>query len=260
MNHLLLNISNRHVVYTVKTEPTGYCVRRRYNDFQWLRDTLVQRYTGLFIPALPASTTFSTKTPLALGKTDIEGDFVKNRMSQLHMFMQQLCRIPFVRTDPSLHAFISVQSERDFKTVVDQGVEKLSAYENWPNPGLDSWFAIIEPCSLTAVDVNRTIGDFSRQLENIRTVLDQMERECRSTGRKAVQLAKAMSALTDQTVNWQKLELDLLDPNKNEYQNSQGPRIRVLMNQLVSGQSYWSNTVAVSSSSAWHSLLPHIVL
>lgn len=224
----------------------GYSVRRRYNDFQWLRDTLVQRYTGMFIPALPASNTFSTKAPIALGKTDVEGDFVKNRMSQLHMFTQQICRIPFLRTDPSLHAFISMQSEKEFKTVIDNGVERIATYENWQNPGLDSWFAIIEPYSLAAVDTGRTINDFSRQLENIRNVLEHMESECRMTGRKAVLLAKAMSSLTDQTVNWQKLELELLDPYKNEYQNAEGHRVRVLMNQLVSGQSFWANTAAVS--------------
>jgi hypothetical protein len=239
------SMMTKHVVYTVKTEPTGYTVRRRYNDFQWLRDTLVSRYTGLFIPALPATTTFTAKAAMVGGKTDVEGDFVKSRMAQLHMFAQQICRIPFLRTDPSLHAFISLQSEKDFKTAVDHGVEKVAAYENWNNEGLNSWLAAIESCSLSTVDTSRTIGDFQRQLENIRTALEQMDRECRNTGRKAVTLAKAMQSLTEQTISWQKVELDLLDPNKNEYKNSQGSRIRVLMNQLVAGQSFWSVTTSV---------------
>jgi hypothetical protein len=239
------SMMTKHIVYTVKTEPTGYTVRRRYNDFQWLRDCLVSRYTGLFIPALPATTTFNAKSALVGGKTDVEGDFVKSRMAQLHMFAQQICRIPFLRTDPSLHAFISLQSEKDFKTAVDQGVEKVAAYENWDNEGLNSWLSAIESCPLNMVDTSRTIGDFHRQLDNIRTALDQMDRECRNTGRKAVALAKAMQSLTEQTIAWQKVELDLLDPNKNEYKNSQGSRIRVLMNQLVAGQSCWSVTASV---------------
>lgn len=31
----------------------NYVVRRRFSDFEWLRAVLVNRFTGLFIPALP---------------------------------------------------------------------------------------------------------------------------------------------------------------------------------------------------------------
>lgn len=233
------------MVYTVKTEPVGYSVRRRYKDFVWLRDVLVARYTGLFVPALPASTAFSTKVSLTGGKVDTEGDFVKNRMTQLHMFAQQICKVPFFRSDPNLHAFVSLQSERDFKIAVEQGVEKLSAYENWRNEGLDAWLQLLDTFTAEKVDTARTVGDFYRQLDSIRSTLDHIDRECRNTGRKAILLAKAMNALTEQTVQWQKLELDLLDPNKNEYLNPHGSRLRILMNQLVVGQTFWSNTTNV---------------
>ena len=39
-------------------------MRRRYNDFVWLRDMLVASYPGMFIPALPAANkvNFSSKS------------------------------------------------------------------------------------------------------------------------------------------------------------------------------------------------------
>lgn len=149
------SMMSKYVVYTVKTEPTGYSVRRRYKDFAWLRDVLLQRYTGLFIPSLPATTLFSGKSSLAGGKTDVEGDYVKNRLSQLHMFAQQICKIPFLRTDPSLFAFISVQGEREFKAIVDNGVnsEKCMGFENWENHGLRAWLRLIDGVTLDKVRV-----------------------------------------------------------------------------------------------------------
>lgn len=157
------SMMSKYVVYTVKTEPTGYSVRRRYKDFAWLRDVLLQRYTGLFIPALPATTRFTGKTSLAGGKTDVEGDYVKNRLSQLHMFAQQLCKIPFLRTDPSLFAFISVQGEREFKAIVDNGIsyEKCIGFENWENRGLLAWFRLIDGVTLDTVKTSSYIQTFT---------------------------------------------------------------------------------------------------
>lgn len=96
------------------------------------------------------------------------------------------------------------------------------------------------------MDTPRTLGDFKRQLDGLRAVLDTLDKECRATGRKALQCAESITILTDATFNWQKLELDLLDPNKNEYQNPHGPRIKPLMSQLIAGQSYWSTSITVS--------------
>ena len=31
------NLLTKHIVYSIRTEPKGYLVQRRYNDFVWLR-------------------------------------------------------------------------------------------------------------------------------------------------------------------------------------------------------------------------------
>ena len=53
---------NKFVSYLVKTTPApfAYEVRRRFSDFVWLRNILVQRYPGMMIPSLPEKNYFAT--------------------------------------------------------------------------------------------------------------------------------------------------------------------------------------------------------
>ena len=55
-------IFNKYVSYKVKTTPApfAYEVRRRFSDFAWLRNILVQRYPGMMIPSLPEKNYFAT--------------------------------------------------------------------------------------------------------------------------------------------------------------------------------------------------------
>jgi hypothetical protein len=239
---IILHIYYRHVVYSVKTEPLGYSVRRRYNDFAWLRETLCTGYVGLFVPSIPSTTLFTTKTNMTGSKTDTGGDFVKNRMAQLNQFMQQICKIPFLRTDPALVAFISIQNEKEFKYYMDSPQSATSSYSE----GMKLWLTLVDKTAINDHDADRLISDFKRQLDILRTTLDQIDKECRMTGKKAVQCAAAMGVLADHLCMWSETENDLLDPNRNEHINAHGVKLRVYMTALSSGQSGWAQNVAVS--------------
>ncbi len=232
----------RHIVYSVKTEPLGYTVRRRYNDFAWLRDTLCAGYVGLFIPSIPSTTFFTTKTNLTGIKTDISGDFVKNRMAQLNQFMQQICKIPFLRTDPSLVAFISIQNEKEFKHFMD--IPRSTTDSD--GEGMKLWLQLVDKTVINSHDADRLIADFKRQLDILRATLDHVDKECRMAGKKAVQCAAAMSVLADNMCTWSDTESDLLDPNRNEHINAHGGKLKVYITALASGQSGWAQNVAVS--------------
>ena len=51
----ILGLSSRFVDYRVETTTNErvYAVRRRYSDFELLRDSLCKRYVGLSLPLLP---------------------------------------------------------------------------------------------------------------------------------------------------------------------------------------------------------------
>ena len=237
----------RHVVYTVKTEPQKFVVRRRYNDFAWLRDSLALTYEGLFIPSIPATTVFS-KSPLGGGsKTDVNGDFVKNRMQQLQLFIDQICKIPFIWTDPSLNSFLSVQNDKEFKQITETAINVVNGggVENWMNVGLNMWLKLVDNTLINPGAADRMVSDFKRQLDLLTTALAHVENEARQAGRKAVANAGGMSALSDQVAAWASMEVSLLDPDRNEYINPYGTAKRAHMEALVSGQAHWSNSVAV---------------
>jgi hypothetical protein len=245
------------VVYTVKTEPQKYIVRRRYNDFAWLRDTLAATYEGLFIPSIPATTVFG-KNALSMGsKTDVNGDFVKNRMQQLQLFMHQLCRIPFLRTDPSLHSFLSVQNEKEFKQITEAPVNVTNGggADNWTNVGLNMWIKLVDHTVINPLTAERLVGDFKRQLDLLAHRLNQVDSECRVAGKKAVLCAAAMGALSEHVAAWAGTEGDLVDPQKNEYVDPYGKTKKLQVEGLAAGQAHWAHTVGVSNQtrSTYHS-------
>lgn len=44
--------SKKYAVYKLSTHPFKYEVKRRFNDFLWLRDILVRDYPTLYIPPM----------------------------------------------------------------------------------------------------------------------------------------------------------------------------------------------------------------
>lgn len=235
-------------MYIVKTDSHRFVVRRRYNDFAWLRDTLAATYEGLFIPSIPATTIFSSKNTLSGGsKTDVNGDFVKNRMAQLNLFMQQLCKIPFVRTDPSLHSFLSVQNEKEFKQITEASVEVANGggVSNWTNVGLSMWLKLVDNTPLDAAAADRLVADFKRQLDLLAASLAAVDSECRATGRKAVLSATAVKGLAEHVAAWARMEGELADPSRNEYVDPYGLPKRGFMDALTQGNAHWVHSVGV---------------
>jgi hypothetical protein len=235
------------VVYVVKSEPQKYVVRRRYNDFAWLRESLAATYEGLFIPSIPATTVFGKTTLSGQNKNDVNGDFVKNRMQQLHLFLQQVSKIPFLRTDPALHSFLSVQNEKEFKQITETPVNVVNGggVDNWTNVGLNMWLKLVDSTIINPVAAERLVGDFKRQLDLLAHRLNLVETECRAAGRKAVACATAMGALSEQVAAWSVTELDLLDPSRNEYVDPYGEDKKAYMDALNIGQAHWAHSIGV---------------
>lgn len=234
-------MSIRHVVYNVKTEPLGYTVRRRYNDFDWLREVLALRYQGLFIPSSPST----GLTSITSSKVDPEGHFVRNRMIQLQIFMQALIKIPFVRTDPSFLSFISTQDEKEFKQLTEMKKEQM-IFDNFTddNTGLDIWNTIINSQTIDT-DADRPITDFKRQLELLRLQLNRVDKVCRNAGKKAMEYSLAMMEVNNEIGKWQALEKDLVDPTRNEYINTFAEDMMTHLSGLVTGISHWTTSTTL---------------
>jgi hypothetical protein len=232
----------------VKSDQLKTSVRRRYNDFAWLRDILASTYEGLFIPSIPATIVFNTKSTLSGGrKTDLNGEFVKNRMAQLNLFMQQICSIPFLRSDPSLHSFFTVSCEKEFKQITEAPISETNGggVDNWANIGLSMWAKLVDAHEVHQEEADCVINDFKRQLDVLSATLAQVDNGCRAVGRKAVQYAAQMKGLGDLVRSWAATEAQLLDPHANRYVDPCGKKKRECMDGLVQGQDHWTLYTAV---------------
>ena len=243
-------VISRHVVYFVKTDPLSYNVRRRYNDFAWLREKLATKYQGMYVPSIPATTAFSSKNSMGK-KTDVEGDFVKNRMAQLHFFMQQLCDIPFLRTDPDLGYFLSVENEKEFKSIMDTSTPVVASVGGLPateqsNEGLKLWLLLVDKTELNPVEAEKAIAGFKHQLDVLRSALNQVDIECRTAGKRAVACSRAMGSLSDMFGVWVGHELELLDPKRSECVNTYGGELSAAVEAVQSCHAHWAQNISVS--------------
>uniref|UniRef100_A0A3P8WYK7 Sorting nexin-30 n=1 Tax=Cynoglossus semilaevis TaxID=244447 RepID=A0A3P8WYK7_CYNSE len=99
-----------YITYRVSTKTTRiefdlpeYCVRRRYQDFDWLRIKLEDSQPTHLIPPLPEK--FVMK-----GVVDrFSEDFVETRMKALDKFLKRVADHPVLSFNPHLNAFLSAK-------------------------------------------------------------------------------------------------------------------------------------------------------
>ena len=84
--------SKSYVTYLVEASPLGTKTRKRYTDFEWLRQIMSSFYLGSVIPPLPKKN-FSGR---------FNENFISKRMRGLEKFMNGLVIDPLMKTSPML--------------------------------------------------------------------------------------------------------------------------------------------------------------
>ena len=230
---------SKHITYDVTTEPLGHKVKRRYNDFVWLHDSLEHHYVGLFIPSLPSPTTFSMR--LGLGnKLDIDGNFVKNRMTQLDLFLQQITRIPFLLGDLYIDAFITSLDE-DFTKTFENTLSMNLLF----SPGVPVWINMIEHTPIPT-EIDKFIYDFKRQLDIIYDISRTLENQAITLGKVSLSLSKELDHFVFLTSTWRDNEIEIADPTLNDCANPYGESVINSVKSFVASNTIWANEAKVS--------------
>ena len=104
--------SSGYISYTVRTKTNLIAfndnkqnaeVARRYSDFVWLRDALLQRFPGSILPPLPEKTAISRFQP----------EIVQHRRFHLENFMKRLLKHPYAKKAPEVSFFLESQAFED---------------------------------------------------------------------------------------------------------------------------------------------------
>ena len=94
-----------YVTYLIESSPFGFRVRKRYSDFEWLRNALTSIYVGCVIPPL-CKKNYGDRFTEAL---------VRKRTRLLQKFIEGILIHPLMRNSQIFYDFISIDNEEEFE-------------------------------------------------------------------------------------------------------------------------------------------------
>jgi len=96
-----------YVTYEIVTSPLNYIVRRRFSDFDWLRNILQKFFPRIFLPPLPNK---------KIGNRRFENDFIQKRMSQLQIFINNIIKREELKSSEALVSFLKFTDRNQFES------------------------------------------------------------------------------------------------------------------------------------------------
>ncbi|XP_029375889.1 sorting nexin-12 isoform X3 [Echeneis naucrates] len=84
------------------------CVRRRYSDFEWLKNEL-ERDSKIVVPPLPGKA-LKRQLPFRGDEGLFEESFIEERRSGLEQFINRIAGHPLAQNERCLHMFLQEES------------------------------------------------------------------------------------------------------------------------------------------------------
>ena len=99
----------KSVNYLVTTAPFNYAVRRRYSDFNWLRETLINLFSTNLIPKITKKGKVTTDKH--------EDSFIQKRMKVLEKFINFIIKNELIKSSQILYDFLTIEKDEDFQNI-----------------------------------------------------------------------------------------------------------------------------------------------
>ena len=97
--------SKNYIAYTVETQPLGWKVQRRYNDFDLLRKLLIKHFPFYKVSPLPNK---------KISPKRFEKDFISKRMNYLNSFINNIIKNETFKASEILNYFLSIEDRNQF--------------------------------------------------------------------------------------------------------------------------------------------------
>ena len=97
--------SKNYIAYTVETQPLGWKVQRRYNDFDLLRKLLIKHFPFYKVAPLPIKKSSQKK---------FEKDYISKRMVYLNNFINNIIKNETFKASEILNCFLSIEDRNQF--------------------------------------------------------------------------------------------------------------------------------------------------
>ena len=94
-----------YVTYLMQTSPFGFKIRKRYSDFEWLRNVISTVYVNCVIPPLCKKNYTDRFSEVLISK----------RTRSIEKFMNGVLNHPLIRNSDVFYSFISTENEAEFE-------------------------------------------------------------------------------------------------------------------------------------------------
>ena len=101
--------SKSYIVYIVTTSPLNFKVKRRFSDFEWLRQTIANVYGYCAIPTIPRKN--------RIGGDDFEEAFLRKRLRTFEKFLGYLMIHPVLKHLKVVYEFLSIENDSEFHKI-----------------------------------------------------------------------------------------------------------------------------------------------
>jgi hypothetical protein len=109
---------SNYSTYEISTSPLNWSVRRRYSDFEWLRQCLVKFHPRLYVPPIPSK---------KLGSRRFESDFVEKRMNFLQKFLNSINESETFKASECMVCFLSLTDRIQFEYKMKELSSKIQS-------------------------------------------------------------------------------------------------------------------------------------
>lgn len=223
---------SKHTTYLVRTVQSGSNVRRRYSDFEWLLQSLQARYIGLLLPSLPEKNAM---------KNSKDENFIRSRMRSLNIFMDQLVLVSFVRNDPAVEAFITVQETSQWdvakKNIANQPVSE----------GETKWKDAVANVTIPE-NAERIVLDVAQQLLPLEKLFLALATAAKKISDKSAIYAAEMSEMKAGFVAWKGHEEACGDTARVEYPNKDFEAMNGVMTHTENMLGSWQEILSFQPS------------
>ena len=98
--------SKAYITYLITTNEIDLNVRRRYSDFVWLHQIVLQLYPYIVVPPIPKKN--------KIGTDNFSDIFINKRMRYLEKFLNWLVNNTIIKNSQLLYDFLSIEKYEDF--------------------------------------------------------------------------------------------------------------------------------------------------
>ena len=188
--------SKSYVTYLMQTTPLGFKIRKRYSDFDWLRNILSTVYVNCVIPPL-CKKNYSDRFSEVL---------IAKRTRSIERFMKGILIHPLLKNSDIFYNFISIEKEADFE-------KKKKEYNRLSSP------VVLNQIKSLTGELKVTVSKEKEiYLENIKDNCDLNEELFQKITKAYKELVLLMEQLSDKMKEISELWKDIYKKNLKYYE------------------------------------------